>query len=209
MVKVKICGITRLDDALASAAAGADYLGFVFHEASPRYIPPARAAGIVRALPGRVVPVGVFVDADADTVRATVEASGVRMLQFSGSESPVRCRTAALPVIKAFRLVAGRTAPSDPASYQVYARLADGGGPGSFGGTGMPPDEGMARQLASLGRFILAGGLRPATVAALIRTFRPFAVDVSTGVELSPGVKDPVLVRSFCDAARAAHSRPP
>ena len=201
-VRIKICGITTLDDALACAEAGAEYVGFVFHRASPRYLEPAHAAEIVAQLPARVIPVGVFVNEPPSSLREIVRISGVRVAQLSGDEHPSHCAGAPVPVVKALRAWSEGATGHSAGSYGVYARLADGGGPGSYGGTGQEADAGFARSLAALGRLFLAGGLTPANVCARILEVRPFAVDVSGGVERAPGVKDRALVRLFCSAVR-------
>lgn len=203
--KVKICGITSLVDALACAGAGADYLGFVFHRTSPRYVEPARAGEIIAALPAGVTPVGVFVNERPGLLDAAVRESGIRVVQLSGEESPEECRRSPLPVIKVFRSRAADEPGPDPAEYRVFARMADGARPGEYGGTGVATDPVLARALAAWGPLFLAGGLRPDNVAARVSEVRPFAVDVSSGVERRPGVKDHELVRSFCAIVNSIH----
>jgi phosphoribosylanthranilate isomerase len=202
-VRVKICGITRLDDAIACAEAGADYIGFVFHRASPRYIPPARAGEIIGALPPGVTPVGVFVNESLPSLRAAVVESGIRLVQLSGDESPEDCRLSPLPVIKVFRAGPASVRNPGPADYPVFARMADGGFPGEYGGTGREAAPSLVRSLAAEGLLFLAGGLGPGNVAARINGVRPFAVDVSSGVEVRPGVKRRDRVRSFCSIVKS------
>jgi phosphoribosylanthranilate isomerase len=202
-VKVKICGITTLADALACAEAGAEYVGFIFYPPSPRYITPAAAGRIVESLPAGVTPVGVFVNENPAAISSAVAESGVRLVQMSGNESPMDCEHSPLPVIKVFRRGGTAEVPSDPGGYSVFARMVDGGGPGEYGGTGKEPDAAFARSLASFGRLFLAGGLHDRNVAARIAGIRPYAVDVSSGVETRPGVKDPDRVRSFCSIVKS------
>jgi phosphoribosylanthranilate isomerase len=198
-VKVKICGITNRDDALACADAGADYLGFIFHPGSPRYITPDAASSIIAELPPHVTPVGVFVNAPPGAVGLAARASGIRIAQMSGDEGPDECRRTGLPVIKVFR--PGSPAPG-PSSYLLFASMVDGMAPGSYGGTGAEADLGFAGRLAATGRLFLAGGLHHGNVARLIGAVRPFAVDSCSGTEASPGVKHPALVRKFCFNAK-------
>jgi phosphoribosylanthranilate isomerase len=202
-VKIKICGITDAGDALACAEAGAEYVGFIFYAPSPRYISPAAAGRIVEALPAGVTPVGVFVNETPASITAAVAESRIRLVQMSGDESPMDCEHSPLPVIKVFRAGAASGRSPDPSAYSVFARMADGGAPGEYGGTGKEPDSAFVRSLSALGRLFLAGGLHERNVAARIAGVRPFAVDVSSGVEMRPGVKDHALVRSFCSIVKS------
>ena len=201
-VKVKICGITNLQDALAAIAAGADALGFMFCEQSPRCLSPALAAEIIRQLPPFVAKVGVFVDASADSIKQTVSLCGLDTLQLHGDESPEFCRQFSLPVIKAFRI---RNADSlgPISSYQTAAWLLDSFVPGRSGGTGAAFNWDLALQAKKLGgRIILAGGLTPQNVAAAVQQVQPYAVDVSSGVESAPGKKDATKMWEFIAAAK-------
>ena len=201
--KVKICGITNLADALAAVEAGADALGFMFYEASPRFVPPKVAAEIVRALPPFVAKVGVFVNASADAVTSIVEECGLDTLQFHGDEPPEFCRRFRLKTIKAFRVRDARSL-EQMAAYQSEAWLLDTFVAGKLGGTGEPFNWDLAREAGRRNsRVILAGGLTPANVAQAVRQVRPFAVDVSSGVELSLGTKDPARIRAFIAAAKS------
>ncbi len=204
-IKIKICGITSVGDALACAAAGADYLGFIFAPMSPRFITPAAAGTIVAALPREVVPVGVFVNPSPADVLAAAGASGIRVAQLSGDESPDLCRLITLPVIKVFRSP-DATAPSPaPEAYDIFAAMVDGGGPGVYGGSGVTPDLEFARTLSRNRKLFLAGGLTPDNVAAMAGQVRPYAVDVNSGTESSPGIKDRALVERFCRNLTSAH----
>ena len=203
--KAKICGITNLDDALCAVVAGADALGFMFYEPSPRNVPSAVATEIIRQLPPFVARVGVFVDARADTVRKAVAGCGLDTLQFHGDETPAFCRTfAPLKVYKAFRVQNLESLAALP-SYRTDAWLLDGFAPDKLGGTGVTFDWGLAREARKLGRpIILAGGLTPENVAQAVCQVQPYCVDVSSGVESAPGKKDPAKVRRFVAAAKAA-----
>ncbi|HTI69738.1 MAG TPA: phosphoribosylanthranilate isomerase [Candidatus Limnocylindria bacterium] len=203
--RVKICGITDFPDALLAVAAGADALGFVFYPESPRFLRPAAAAAICRALPPFVARVGLFVNASAEEVRSTVAESGIDTVQFHGDESPEFCRQwlDRLRVLKAFR-VRDRHSLIPLATYvdAADAFLLDAYVHGVPGGTGTTFNWDLARDAASLGRpIILAGGLTPANVGAAVAAVGPFAVDVSSGVERAPGKKDRTKVVDFIRAA--------
>ncbi len=203
-VRVKICGITRAEDALAAVDAGADALGFMFVEASPRCVTPEQAAGILRELPPFVARVGVFVNPSAHKVRAAIAETGIDTLQFHGEETPAFCRQFGLRVIKAFRV---RDAESlKPLSdFRSETWLLDSFVAGKHGGTGAVFNWDLAAQAVKQGgRVILAGGLTPENAADAVRRVRPYALDVSSGVELAPGRKDTAKVRAFIAAARAA-----
>jgi phosphoribosylanthranilate isomerase len=200
-MKVKICGITRREDAEAAVEAGADALGFIFTRSSPRFITPEDAAGIVRGLPPFVTPVGVVVNASRAEVFDYARVSGVRALQFHGEETPADVGGFGLPVIKAFRV----GADFDPASlsgYAVSAYLLDAFDAGRRGGTGRTFPWEIAVRAGSYGRVILSGGLNPGNIAEAARVVQPYACDVSSGVESAPGRKDPGLLRLLFDALR-------
>jgi len=201
--KVKICGITRLPDALAAVEAGADALGFMFYEGSKRNLSPAAAAAIIRALPPFVAKVGVFVNASAETVRAVVAECGLDTLQFHGEETPEFCRQfAPLKVIKAFRIQDAASLKPLP-DFAVDAWLLDSYVAGQRGGTGERFNWELAAQAKELGRpVILAGGLTPENVADAVQQVWPFGVDVSSGVETAPGQKDAGLVQRFVGLVR-------
>ncbi len=203
-VRIKICGITNADDAMACAGAGADYLGFIFHPGSPRAISPEDAASIILGLPARVTPVGVFVNEDPAVVASTIAISGVRIIQLSGDELPEAALRVTVPVIKVFRAGAGTDSRPGPDDYRLYACMVDGGVPGVYGGSGMPADLSLARSVGEGRRLFLAGGLHHGNVAALIASVRPYAVDVNSGTERRPGVKDHRLVRLFCENVQSA-----
>lgn len=204
MIRVKICGITRESDAQVAADAGADAVGLVFHPASPRCVSIAMAASIVRMLGPFVTTVGLFVDAAPARVREVLARTGVHLLQLHGSETPDYCAQFGVPYIKALRMAPGLDPAAAAANYPTAAGLLfDAWDPLVAGGTGARFD--WSRLPAPRDRpLILAGGLDPANVAEAVRQVRPYAVDVSSGVEVAPGIKDPQLLRDFIAAAKAA-----
>jgi phosphoribosylanthranilate isomerase len=197
-VRVKICGLTRGDDAAAAVAAGADALGFVLWPGSKRAVTADAVRAMIATLPPLVATVGVFVDADPAEMLAIRAACGLSHIQLSGNEAPEVARALGPAVIKAFRAV-----PTDVADWPVQGVLADGAAPGQYGGTGHTAAEALLAALAPTGRMILAGGLTPLTVAAAVARWRPYAVDVASGVEAAPGIKDPALIQAFVAAAKA------
>ena len=203
-LKVKICGITNLNDALAAVDAGADALGFVFCEASPRHITPESAADIIRELPPFVTAVGLFVNATEETVRETAERCGVHALQFHGEEPPSFCRKFKQKVIKAFR-IRDESSLAQLSQYTPDAWLLDSFVEGQHGGAGQSFNWTLAQRARPFcPRLILAGGLTPANVAEAVLQVSPYAVDVSSGVESAPGKKDAAKVRDFIQAAKGA-----
>ena len=206
-LRIKICGITDPSGARAAVDAGADALGFIFYSPSPRAISLGAAAEIIRSLPPLLAKVGVFVDASEDFVRQAIDECGLDTLQFHGNESPEFCRQFALKSIKAFR-VRGPESLRDLPKHADSAWLLDSFVPDKFGGTGAGFDWELAREAKTLGgHIILAGGLSPENVAEAVGKVRPFAVDVSSGVEDAPGKKNHGKVRSFVlEARRAAES---
>ncbi len=198
--RVKICGVTRLEDAREALRLGADALGFNFWPGSRRFIAPAAARAIVRALPPLATTVGVLVDPSAEELASAVALSGVQVAQLHGDEPPELCDRAPVPVVKALR-VAGPEVLAALARYRVAAFLLDAPGPG-YGGSGRTFDWELAREAARRAPVILAGGLTPENVAAAIRAVRPYGVDVASGVESAPGVKDHGRLAGFLAAAR-------
>jgi phosphoribosylanthranilate isomerase len=204
LVKVKICGITSLEDAFCAANAGADALGFIFHEPSPRFISLEAAGSIAQKLPLHIVKVGVFVDAQEELVLRAIAGCGLNLLQFHGNESPDYCLQFGLMSMKAFRIKEAASLKV-LADYPTDAWLLDSHVADKLGGTGETFNWELARQAQQLGRPIfLAGGLTPENVADAVRQVQPYAVDVSSGVESSPGRKDHDKVRAFIQAAKAA-----
>ncbi len=203
-VKVKICGITNLDDALAAVDAGADALGFVFCDSSPRRVAPGIADAVISRLPPFVTAVGLFVNAPEAAVREILNQCRIQTLQFHGAESPNYCQSFKQCVIKAFR-VQDETSLAALVDYSVAGWLLDSYVPGQAGGTGARFNWDLAvRAKAWCPRLILAGGLTPANVAEAVRQVRPYAVDVSSGVESAPGRKDRAKLNAFIRAAKTA-----
>ena len=203
MTRVKVCGITNREDARQAVDLGADALGFIFHPASPRYIAPEAAARIIRDLPPFVASVGVFVDASVLRVRSLVRTCLLSAVQFHGEETPDYCGGFPVKVIKAFR-VKGTRLPRGLSRFVVDAILLDTFRSGVPGGTGQVFDWDVAKRAKRYGRIILAGGLNPANVRDAVQAVRPFAVDVSSGVEAFPGKKDPKLLEEFFLRVRRA-----
>jgi len=203
-VKVKICGITNLDDAQAAVEAGADALGFVFWGKSLRAIDPVRAAAITYKLPPHVLRTGVFVDPPEDLVLEAITRCGLNLLQFHGDEPAEFCLKFRVMSMKAFRVRGPETIEALD-NYPTDAWLLDAYTPGQQGGTGESFNWELARRAIGRGRPVfLAGGLTPQNVAEAIRVANPFGVDVSSGVEEKPGKKDPAKVRAFIKAAKSA-----
>ena len=204
-VRVKVCGITRAGDAAAAVEAGADALGLNFVEESPRRLREDRAAQVVAAIPPFVARVGVFANPPRDLVRMLAAGLHLDAAQLHGEESPEACAGVPIPWYKAHRIGPG----FDPAVLSLYGRpifLLDAAGP-ARGGTGLTFDWGVARRCASFGRVILAGGLTPENVGEAIAQARPYAVDVNSGVEVAPGIKDAALMRLFCARVAEASAR--
>jgi len=197
-VRIKICGITTADDALLCHRAGASYLGFIFYIKSPRAIPPESAGEIIRSLPEDVTPVGVFVNPTRAEVERSALQSGIRVVQLSGDETPEFCAEVPLPVIKVVRKGTPLKDQPGPGDFDVFATMVDGSSAGRYGGTGVLADPDFAAATAASSRCFLAGGLTGDNVLGVLSRVSPFAVDVSSGVEIRPGVKDPVRVRHFC-----------
>jgi len=181
--------------------AGADALGFVFFEKSPRYLDPERAARIIAAIPPFVQVVGLFVNAELDFVNLTADSCRLDIVQLHGDESPSYCQSVRRRVMKAFR-VRGMESLCTMADYRVSAFLLDAYSPDSYGGTGARFDWDCAVAAKGQGSIVLAGGLDPDNVATAVAKVAPYAVDVSSGVESSPGRKDPEKVKRFIQEAK-------
>ncbi|MDP8568627.1 phosphoribosylanthranilate isomerase [Methylophilus aquaticus] len=207
--RVKICGITRKEDAWAAVTAGADALGFVFYSASPRAVQPQQVQGIVQQLPPFVGKVGLFVDAEADTVKEAIITAGLDCLQFHGEESADYCAQFNLPYYKAIRVKPGANLIQCESEFaSAAALLLDTWSDTAVGGTGQTFDWSLIP--AGLQKpVILAGGLEPGNVLQAIKRVRPYAVDVSGGVEVQKGIKSQQKIAAFmqqvmqCDAARS------
>ena len=203
-LRVKICGLTTLEDALAAVDAGADAVGFVLYKESPRCISVEQAQEIIRQLPPFVTTVGLFVNQPTHWVRVMAERCGVDAFQFQGDETPEYCEAFRQRAIKAIR-VQDSTSLNRMAEYRVRAFVLDAYREGEYGGTGQRFDWDLAVPAKAYGRIILAGGLTPDNVAEAVRRVQPFAVDVSSGVEGSMrGTKDHGKIRAFIQAAKGA-----
>lgn len=199
--RVKICGITRLEDALTAIEAGADALGFVFYPPSPRYIAPEKAAEIIAQLPPFVTTVALFVDEPEAEVRRIMALTQVDLLQFHGDESADYCQQFGCAWIKALRVRDADSLQQDLNQFQAArAILLDSYRPGVPGGTGETFNWELI-PAPSAQAIILAGGLTPENISTAVQQVKPYAVDVSGGVEASKGIKDPVKIHAFIRGA--------
>jgi phosphoribosylanthranilate isomerase len=213
VLRVKICGLTRVDDAVACARLGAEWIGLNFHPGSPRYVAPEDAAAIVAALPPSAQAVGVFVDRATSEVAAIANGLGIRIVQLHGNEPPEHlAELRSFEIVRAFRVECAsgwsriteylnRAAELGRAPDAV---LIDAQVPGQMGGTGAVVADDVLDSIPPLPRLILAGGLTPENVAARAARARPWMVDVASGVESTRGLKDLTRVAAFIGAARAA-----
>jgi len=200
-MRVKICGITNIEDAHAAVEYGADALGFVFAK-SPRQVTKGQARDIIEKLPPFVSPVGVFVDEKVDKIKEICDFCGIHTVQLHGNESPLYLNDLkGYKIIKAFR-VKEEDDLKQLANYKPHAFLLDSYVEGTMGGTGVPFKLEIARQAHKYGAIILSGGLTPENVREAIRVVKPYAVDVSSGVESSPGKKDKLLAKRFIANAK-------
>jgi phosphoribosylanthranilate isomerase len=204
--RVKVCGITRVEDAMLAADLGAAAIGFVFWPKSPRVISVETARAIAATVPPWVVCVGVFVDQDAEYVRETARDVPLGAIQLHGNEPPAYAATLMQPVLKALPVHAGFDARALDELPPAITVLLDAHDPERRGGTGATIDWQIAKAAAMRRPIVLSGGLNPDNVAAAIDTVHPYAVDVSSGVELAPGVKDPDKMRAFFRAVGAVHA---
>jgi phosphoribosylanthranilate isomerase len=196
MMRVKICGITNSEDALAAIELGVDALGFVFAE-SPRQVTKGQAKDIIEKLPPFISPVGVFVDETIETIKEICDFCGIYTVQLHGHEEPQYLNgLRGYKIIKAFR-IREEDDLRPLANYKPHAFLLDSYVEGVMGGTGVSFNWVVARQAHKYGRIILSGGLTPENVREAIRIVKPYAIDVSSGVESSPGKKDKVLMKRF------------
>jgi len=188
-MKVKICGITNIDNAVYAAELGADALGFIFVKSSPRYIAPKSARKIIQELPPFIVPVGIFVDVPQEEIIGVIEQTGIKCVQLHGNETPKQLAGFPLPVYKSFRVDSSFNLEI-LRRYKGSAYLLDTKISGELGGTGQTFDWGIAVKAKEYGRIILAGGLNPENVLEAIQKVQPYAIDVNSGVESAPGKKD-------------------
>jgi len=202
MVKVKICGITNVDDAMAAVDFGADALGFVFYRGSPRYISPDDAAEIARKLPPFITSIGVFVDEKTEEIEKIIASTGIDIIQLHGEETPDMCRFSRR-IIKAIRVKSLESLDS-LVNYKdrVSAFVLDTFAPDIVGGTGLIFNWDIAEYAKQFGRIILAGGLNPDNISEAVRRVRPYGVDVSSGIELKKGKKDHNKLKLFIERAK-------
>jgi phosphoribosylanthranilate isomerase len=209
MVRVKICGITNVADALAAIDAGANLLGFNFYAKSPRHVSEADAEKIRSQLPKKAKAVGIFVNTAPAEVVALCKSLKLHAAQLHGDETPeeVAELASSLPVYKAFRVEPDFPLVTLDEYPDAYAFLFDAADTGQYGGTGHTTDWDVARRAAVGRRIILAGGLKVENVAAAVRIVRPYGIDVASGVESKPGKKDPGLLREFVEEVRRAERK--
>lgn len=206
MTRIKICGITNLDDGLEAIAAGVDALGFVFVPNTPRYITPSQAKLVIKQLPPFITNVGLFVDSEIDEIEDIVNHCKLDAVQLHGNESPEMCSQISLQtkVIKSFHVKKElQVLRNEIENYRVDAYLLDTFIKGKAGGTGQTFDWRIAEGLSQ--RIILAGGLTPDNIGTAIAQLQPYGVDVSSGVEKSPGKKDTNKIYSFVRQVRKAN----
>jgi len=207
--RTKICGITNIEDARVAVTAGADALGFLLYRKSPRYVDPMIVQQIVAQLPPFILPVGVFVNEEIKIVRDLMDTCGLALAQLHGDESATYCRELRRPVLKALRLKDRSTfvaLAEFQARIEVRGFVLDALSEEAYGGTGQVVDWGLARQAAQAATVILAGGLTPENVGQALRAVQPYGVDVSSGVEVTPGKKDHEKIRAFLRAVSAVSS---
>ena len=202
MTEIKICGMTNIDDATNAAECGADALGFIFYRKSPRYITPEVAREIIRNLSHSVCKVGVFVDHDVDKIKEIVEFCGLDLIQLHGSESPQYCRQ--FPESSLIKAIAEQT--PHLFEYPVGAILLDAYHPKLYGGTGKKSDWDLAVKIKENHALVLSGGLRLENIREALKTVLPDAVDINSGVELSPGRKDPEKVKKIIEIVKQTES---
>ena len=204
MTKIKICGITNIDDALAATGYGADALGFIFYKKSPRYISPETAREIARKVPPFVKKVGVFVNEEIDIVNKILDEADLDMAQLSGDETHSYCRNLNVPYIKAFR-IRNEESLNEIDKFDTSYLLFDSFNEGEYGGTGETFDWSLIQNQHFKDKYvILSGGLNPDNIEDAILKIKPYAVDVASGVEKEPGKKDHNKIKSFIEAAKNA-----
>jgi phosphoribosylanthranilate isomerase len=202
MVEVKICGITNISDAYFAAEYGVDALGFIFYPKSQRYVVPERAKEIIQKLPREIIKVGVFVSHEIHEVKEIVKFCGLNLIQLHGDEPPEYCNQ--FPISSLIKAVSPRIEEDIQKlkNYPVRAILVDAWGPGHYGGTGKNSDWRLAIKIKEIHPLILAGGLNNGNIRKAIETVRPQAVDINSGVEISPGNKDPDKLREIIEIVR-------
>ncbi len=206
--KIKICGITNLADAQLAVKSGVWALGFVFYRQSPRFVLPEKVFEIVKSIPENVLKVGVFVNQSVEEIKTIIETSGINVIQLHGEESPEFCRKVSeeinLPIIKAFR-VSGNFDTAEITAYKgkIFAALLDAYSPTEFGGTGKSFNHEIVKEASEKGiPIIVAGGITPDNILEIYKRTKPFALDVSSGVETSKGIKDKIKLEKLFKAVR-------
>lgn len=202
--RVKICGMTRVEDALKAVELGADAVGFIFYKKSPRAVTIKQARVIIKELPPFVHRVGVFVNESIERVNELKEKLGLDLVQLHGDETPAYCRKVNSRVLKAIR-ISDSSSLKELSKFNVDGFLLDTFHPGIYGGTGKVFDWKLAKQAGKFGRIIVAGGLNQDNVAEAISNARPYGVDVCSGVEKTPGVKDIKKMRAFLSAVQSVN----
>ncbi len=202
--RVKVCGMTRVEDALKAAELGADAVGFIFYKKSPRAVTVAQAKAIIKELPPFVHRVGVFVNEGIERINSMKDRLGLDLVQLHGDESPAFSKKVNSRVLKAIR-VSDSTSLKELAKFNVEGFLLDTFHPGVYGGTGEVFDWKLAKQAGKFGRIIVAGGLNQDNVAEAISKARPYGVDVCSGVEKLPGIKDIKKLRAFLRAVQSVN----
>ena len=203
-MEIKICGITNMEDAVRASAYGADALGFIFHEKSPRYVSPETARRTIQNLPDGISKVGVFVNHDIHAVRQIYEFCRLDMIQLHGDESPAYCREFPQSILIKAISPMNEDDLGIVNQYNVKAVIVDARESGLYGGTGKKSNWELAAKLKEMHLLVLSGGLNAGNILQGIRTVSPHAVDVNSGVELSPGKKDPKKVQSMIETVHAA-----
>ncbi len=188
-VKVKICGMTSLEDALFCGSAGADALGFIFYEKSQRYISPLKASKIIEQLPSYITPVGVFVNEQRSVINRIISETGIRSIQLSGDERPEDCAGYPVKVVKAFR-IRNEEDIEKTKEFTISAAMLDGASGDEYGGSGTTADFNIALGMKKFHPLFLAGGLNPDNVIQALQHVQPYAIDVNSGVEFAAGKKD-------------------
>ena len=204
--RIKICGVSRPEDVAAAVDAGADAIGLVFHPGSPRYLTLLQAEALAKGLPPYVTPVGLFVNAEPAAIAAAVAAIPALVLQFHGDETPAQCAAAGRPYLRAARMAPGFDLLDFARRFDEAQGLLLDAHVEAFGGSGKVFDWSLVPRGVPH-RLVLSGGLHAGNVGSGILELRPWAVDVSSGVESARGVKDAAAIHAFCDAVREADLR--
>ena len=208
-MRVKICGITQLEDAVAAVDYGADAIGFVLYSQSPRFVEPHRVQEIISQLPPYITTVGLFVNPEVSEVQRVVDFCGIDLIQFQGNETPELCRCFSQRAIKAIHMK-DQESLSILHQFHVRAYLLDTYHEGEYGGTGICFDWDLALKAKTFGRIILAGGLNPENVQEAVEKVKPYGVDVSSGVERGiKGKKDHEKIKKFIEAAKGQFQKAP